>query len=171
MEAEKLGNPAPLGLAGFGMTTILLNIHNTGIFPLGSMILAMGLVLWGGRPDYCGNPGVQERQHLRSDCLCLLWLFLVDPCLHPCFQGHSRGSCRVYGLVSLRVGGVHLLHVVRHVGKEQGAPVCLPEPHRAFLAPRHQGLERKSRHRDNRRMGRHHVRRLRPLPCHGGGNQ
>ena len=23
-------NPAPLGLTGFGMTTILLNVHNTG---------------------------------------------------------------------------------------------------------------------------------------------
>jgi hypothetical protein len=47
MEAEKLGNPAPIGLAGFGMTTILLNIHNTGLFPLGSMVLAMGLCYGG----------------------------------------------------------------------------------------------------------------------------
>jgi hypothetical protein len=47
MEAEKLGNPAPLGLAGFGMTTILLNIHNAGFFPVGSMIFAMG-VCYGG---------------------------------------------------------------------------------------------------------------------------
>ena len=47
MEAEKLGNPAPLGLAGFGMTTILLNIHNAGFFPLGSMIFAMGLCYGG----------------------------------------------------------------------------------------------------------------------------
>jgi len=47
MEAEKLANPAPLGLAGFGMTTVLLNIHNAGFFPLGSMILAMGLCYGG----------------------------------------------------------------------------------------------------------------------------
>lgn len=40
-------NPAPLGLLGFGMTTVLLNIHNTGLYPLGSMILAMGLVYGG----------------------------------------------------------------------------------------------------------------------------
>jgi len=32
---------------GFGMTTILLNIHNAGFFPISSMILAMGL-LYGG---------------------------------------------------------------------------------------------------------------------------
>jgi len=35
-------NPAPLGLMGFGMTTVLLNIHNAGFFNLGAMILAMG---------------------------------------------------------------------------------------------------------------------------------
>jgi len=49
--AEKgiLANPAPLGLMGFGMTTVLLNIHNTDsiAFPVGSMILAMG-IFYGG---------------------------------------------------------------------------------------------------------------------------
>ena len=44
---NKYANPAPLGLMGFGMTTVLLNIHNAGFFPLGSMILAMG-VFYGG---------------------------------------------------------------------------------------------------------------------------
>lgn len=43
----KLANPAPLGLMGFGMTTVLLNIHNAGITELGSMILAMG-IFYGG---------------------------------------------------------------------------------------------------------------------------
>lgn len=40
-------NPAPLGLLGFGMTTVLLNIHNAGFFPVSAMILAMG-VFYGG---------------------------------------------------------------------------------------------------------------------------
>lgn len=40
-------NPAPLGLMGFGMTTVLLNIHNAGFFPLSAMILAMGLCYGG----------------------------------------------------------------------------------------------------------------------------
>lgn len=44
---DKLANPAPLGLFGFGMTTVLLNIHNAGFYPLGAMILAMGLVYGG----------------------------------------------------------------------------------------------------------------------------
>jgi succinate-acetate transporter protein len=40
-------NPAPLGLCAFGMTTVLLNLHNAGFFELNSMILAMGL-FYGG---------------------------------------------------------------------------------------------------------------------------
>ena len=36
-------NPAPLGLLGFGMTTVLLNLHNAGFFALGTMIMAMGI--------------------------------------------------------------------------------------------------------------------------------
>jgi len=44
---DKTSNPAPLGLLGFGMTTVLLNLHNAGLFGLGSMILAMG-IFYGG---------------------------------------------------------------------------------------------------------------------------
>jgi hypothetical protein len=44
---DRTGNPAPLGLMGFGMTTILLNLHNAGFFPLDSMILAVG-IFYGG---------------------------------------------------------------------------------------------------------------------------
>lgn len=44
---EVTANPAPLGLMGFGMTTVLLNIHNAGFFPMNSMILAMG-IFYGG---------------------------------------------------------------------------------------------------------------------------
>src|SRR5712675_2205306 len=44
---DSLANPAPLGLFGFGMTTVLLNIHNAGFYEMNSMILAMGL-FYGG---------------------------------------------------------------------------------------------------------------------------
>lgn len=44
---DSSANPAPLGLLGFGMTTVLLNLHNAGFFGLGSMILAMG-IFYGG---------------------------------------------------------------------------------------------------------------------------
>ena len=44
---NNLANPAPLGLFGFGMTTVLLNLHNAGFYEMNSMILAMGL-FYGG---------------------------------------------------------------------------------------------------------------------------
>jgi hypothetical protein len=45
--SEKLANPAPLGLLGFGLTTVLLNMANANLFPLHWMILSMGL-FYGG---------------------------------------------------------------------------------------------------------------------------
>jgi uncharacterized protein len=44
---DTTANPAPLGLFAFGMTTVLLNLHNAGIFEMNSMIFAMGL-FYGG---------------------------------------------------------------------------------------------------------------------------
>ncbi|HGJ5876021.1 MAG TPA: GPR1/FUN34/YaaH family transporter [Arsenophonus sp.] len=32
MSSNNIANPGPLGLMGFGMTTILLNIHNAVFF-------------------------------------------------------------------------------------------------------------------------------------------
>ncbi len=44
---DTTANPAPLGLCAFGLTTILLNFHNAGFYPLDAMILAMG-IFYGG---------------------------------------------------------------------------------------------------------------------------
>ncbi|MDP2888782.1 MAG: acetate uptake transporter, partial [Bacteroidota bacterium] len=43
---KKMGNPAVVGLAGFGLTTLLLQLHNIGICGLGP-VLAMGIVFGG----------------------------------------------------------------------------------------------------------------------------
>jgi succinate-acetate transporter protein len=46
--AEKTANPAPLGLLGFGMTTVLLNfVHNLQLGPADAMILGMGIAYGG----------------------------------------------------------------------------------------------------------------------------
>ena len=50
MSAElkaKVANPGPLGLLGFGMTTVLLNLHNANLLPLSIVIVAMGIALGG----------------------------------------------------------------------------------------------------------------------------
>ena len=44
---KKIANPAPLGLLGFGMSTILLNLHNLGVIPLSIVIIAMGIAMGG----------------------------------------------------------------------------------------------------------------------------
>ncbi len=44
---DTTANPAPLGLLAFGMTTVLLNLHNAGFFALGAMVMAMG-AFYGG---------------------------------------------------------------------------------------------------------------------------
>jgi len=51
---DTTANPAPLGLLGFGMTTVLLNLHNAGFYELNSMILAMGLCYGGAAQIVAG---------------------------------------------------------------------------------------------------------------------
>jgi succinate-acetate transporter protein len=46
-DSNGIANPAPLGLCAFGMTTVLLNLHNAGFFEMNSMIFAMG-IFYGG---------------------------------------------------------------------------------------------------------------------------
>ena len=51
---EARANPAPLGLFGFGMTTVLLNLHNAGFYKMNAMILAMGLCYGGAAQIVAG---------------------------------------------------------------------------------------------------------------------
>ena len=44
---DNSANPGPLGLLAFGVTTVLLNLHNAGYFEMNSMIVAMG-IFYGG---------------------------------------------------------------------------------------------------------------------------
>jgi uncharacterized protein len=44
---DTTANPAPMGLLGFGMTTVLLNLHNAGLYNLNSMIIGMGIFVGG----------------------------------------------------------------------------------------------------------------------------
>jgi len=53
-QMASIANPAPLGLLGFGMTTVLLNLHNSGILPLSIVIVAMGFALGGAAQIIAG---------------------------------------------------------------------------------------------------------------------
>ena len=45
--AVRRANPGPIGLMGFGLTTVLLNLCNAGLLPLSAAVLAMGLFFGG----------------------------------------------------------------------------------------------------------------------------
>lgn len=77
---EKLANPAPLGLMGFGMTTVLLNLHNAGFYPLDTMILAMGLAYGGIAQIIAGVMEFRKGNTFGTTAFCsygLFWLSLV----------------------------------------------------------------------------------------------
>lgn len=77
---EKLANPAPLGLMGFGMTTVLLNLHNAGFYPLDTMILAMGLTYGGIAQIIAGVMEFRKGNTFGTTAFCsfgLFWLSLV----------------------------------------------------------------------------------------------
>ncbi|MDD1702560.1 MAG: acetate uptake transporter [Methanoregula sp.] len=44
---DTTGNPGALGLLAFGLTTIILNLHNAGVFGMGSVVFAIG-IFYGG---------------------------------------------------------------------------------------------------------------------------
>ncbi len=54
IEKNSIANPAPLGLLGFGMTTVLLNLHNAGLISLSVVIVAMGFALGGAAQIIAG---------------------------------------------------------------------------------------------------------------------
>jgi succinate-acetate transporter protein len=77
---DKTSNPAPLGLLGFGMTTVLLNLHNAGLFGLGSMILAMGIFYGGCAQIIAGIMEWKKGNTFGTTAFCsygLFWLTLV----------------------------------------------------------------------------------------------
>ena len=85
---EKLANPAPLGLMGFGMTTVLLNLHNAGFYPLDSMILAMGLVYGGLAQIIAGVMEYRKGNTFGTTAFCsygLFWWSLVALVIMPNF--------------------------------------------------------------------------------------
>src|SRR5512144_1950868 len=83
---DMTANPAPLGLLGFGMTTVLLNLHNAGVYPLDSMILAMGIFYGGLAQIIAGVMEWQKKNTFGATAFVsygLFWLSLVALLLFP----------------------------------------------------------------------------------------
>ena len=77
---DTTANPAPLGLLGFGMTTVLLNLHNAGFYELDSMILAMGICYGGAAQVIAGIMEWKKNNTFGTTAFIsygLFWLSLV----------------------------------------------------------------------------------------------
>ena len=114
---DTTANPAPLGLMGFGMTTVLLNLHNAGLFGLGSMILAMG-IFYGGIAQIIAGVMEWKKKNtfgtLAFTSYGLFWLSLVALILLPKLGlAQAAGKLR-HGGVSGYVGDFHPCLIYRN---------------------------------------------------------
>lgn len=85
-------NPAPLGLMGFGMTTVLLNIHNAGFYPMNAMILSMGFFYGGLAQIIAGIMEWKKGNTFGTTAFTsygLFWLTLVGIVLLPLSENHA----------------------------------------------------------------------------------
>lgn len=85
---DTTANPAPLGLLGFGMTTVLLNIHNAGLFALDSMIIGMGIFVGGIAQIFAGLQEWKKNNTFGATAFTAygcFWLSLVAIWLIPKF--------------------------------------------------------------------------------------
>ncbi len=83
---DTTANPAPLGLMGFGMTTVLLNLHNAGFYQLGTMILAMGIFYGGMAQVIAGIMEWKKNNTFGTTAFCsygLFWWSLVGLIIMP----------------------------------------------------------------------------------------
>jgi hypothetical protein len=83
---DTTANPAPLGLLGFGMTTMLLNLHNAGVYELSSMILAMGIFYGGIAQIIAGIVEVKKKNTFGATAFISygsFWLTLVGLLVLP----------------------------------------------------------------------------------------
>ena len=91
----KFSNPAPLGLMGFGMTTVLLNLHNAGFFPVSAMILSMGLFYGGIAQVIAGILEFRTGNTFGTTAFTsygLFWITLVALCVFPEFVWDKGGA-------------------------------------------------------------------------------
>ena len=74
-------NAGPLGLLGFGMTTVLLNLHNAGITELSIVIVAMGFAFGGAAQIIAGVLEFRSGKTFGGTAFCAYGFFWWSLCL------------------------------------------------------------------------------------------
>ncbi len=79
-DETKLANPAVLGLTCFGLTTVLLNLHNVGLFKSLSGVMALGIFVGGTVQIIAGVLEYKKGNSFGTTAFCAygaFWLSLV----------------------------------------------------------------------------------------------
>ena len=124
-QLPKVANPAPLGLAGFGLTTVLLSCINAGLIPAAgaTAVVPMAFAFGGLAQILAGVYRVRERQHLRDGCVHLLRSLLVVVFVYGLDdrRGVDQGAGTGGGWLGPgTLGGFHLVHVDLDLPGKQG---------------------------------------------------
>ena len=125
---DTTANPAPLGLLAFGTTTILLNLHNAGIFEMNSMILAMG-IFYGGLAQVIA--GIMEAKKNNTFGLTaftsygFFWLTLVG--INSYAKTWLDTGCfrKRHDSLSYYMGTIYRLPFFWHTSHKQGIAICI----------------------------------------------
>ena len=124
---DSTANPAPLGLLGFGMTTVLLNLHNSGMYPLDTMILGMGIFYGGLAQIFAGIMEWKKKNTFGLTAFTsygCFWLTLVALIVLPRFglgEAPTKGAMAAYlfiwGLFTavMFIGTLKLNHALQFV--------------------------------------------------------
>ena len=118
---DTTANPAPLGLLGFGMTTVLLNMHNAGFFGLNSMILAMGICYGGTAQVIAGIMEWKKGNTFATTAFIsygFFWLSLVALLVLPKLNLRWPPAGKRHACLSRLVGTFHRRDVHRHIPAE-----------------------------------------------------
>ena len=95
---SKVANPGPLGLLGFGMTTVLLNLHNAGLLPLSIVIVAMGIALGGLAQIIAGVRELKQGNTFAGTAFTaygLFWWSLVLIWVNPFAKGGLENADKI----------------------------------------------------------------------------
>ena len=126
---DTTANPAPLGLLGFGMTTVLLNLHNAGLYELNSMIIGMGIFVGGIAQIIAGIQEWKKNNTFGATAFTAygsFWIALVAIWLIPrTHMGEGLKSDEVsMGWFLLMWGHIHSIYVHWHAQVKQGLTDC-----------------------------------------------
>src|SRR5262245_48898894 len=115
---DTTANPAPLGLLGFGMTTVLLNLHGAGFYELNSMILAMGICYGGAAQIVAGIMEWRKGNTFATTAFLsygLFWFSLVALIYPPEVRMGDGVQRNCDGCLSFHVRSVHRSDVHWHI--------------------------------------------------------